>query len=40
MVAPSSLLDLPTVRLKPKADARKIRHGSPWVFASRSEELV
>ena len=24
----------PIVRLKPKADARKIRHGSPWVFAS------
>ncbi|MDQ2089102.1 RSP_2647 family RNA methyltransferase [Marimonas arenosa] len=24
----------PLVRLKPKADARKIRHGSPWVFAS------
>ena len=24
----------PFVRLKPKADARKIRHGSPWVFAS------
>ena len=24
----------PFLRLKPKADARKIRHGSPWVFAS------
>ncbi|MCB1365766.1 MAG: class I SAM-dependent rRNA methyltransferase [Rhodobacteraceae bacterium] len=34
MVAPSSLLDLPTVRLKPKADARAIRHGFPWVYAS------
>ncbi|RMH39687.1 MAG: class I SAM-dependent rRNA methyltransferase [Alphaproteobacteria bacterium] len=29
--------DLPVVRLKPKADARAIRHGSPWVF---SDELV
>ena len=24
----------PFVRLKPKIDTRKIRHGSPWVFAS------
>ncbi|RME18469.1 MAG: RlmI/RlmK family 23S rRNA methyltransferase, partial [Alphaproteobacteria bacterium] len=22
----------PTVRLKPKANARAIRHGAPWVF--------
>ncbi|PIE12537.1 MAG: RlmI/RlmK family 23S rRNA methyltransferase [Rhodobacterales bacterium] len=27
----------PIVRLKPKSDARKIRHGAPWVFAN---ELV
>lgn len=27
----------PIVRLKPKADARKLRHGSPWVF---DNELV
>lgn len=27
----------PVIRLKPKADARKIRHGSPWVF---DNELV
>ncbi len=25
--------DLPTLRLKPKAEARPIRHGFPWVFA-------
>ncbi|WP_137701986.1 RSP_2647 family RNA methyltransferase [Marimonas lutisalis] len=25
---------LPVVRLKPKTDARKLRHGSPWVFAN------
>lgn len=29
--------DYPVVRLRPKADARKIRHGSPWVF---DNELV
>ncbi|MEO1680546.1 MAG: class I SAM-dependent rRNA methyltransferase [Pseudomonadota bacterium] len=29
--------DLATVRLKPKADARAIRHGFPWVYA---DELV
>ena len=23
----------PVLRLKPKADARRIRHGHPWVFA-------
>ena len=28
---------LPTVRLRPKADARAIRHGFPWVYA---DELV
>lgn len=34
MTAPSSLFDRPHVRLKPKADARAIRHGGPWVYAS------
>ncbi len=29
--------DLPTVRLRPKAEARAIRHGFPWVYA---DELV
>ncbi len=29
--------DLPTIRLMPKAEARAIRHGFPWVFAN---ELV
>lgn len=29
--------DLPIVRMKPKAEARAIRHGFPWVFAN---ELV
>ncbi|MCF3596159.1 class I SAM-dependent rRNA methyltransferase [Rhodobacteraceae bacterium LMO-12] len=24
----------PVVRLKPKADARRLRHGAPWVFAN------
>ena len=24
--------DFPTLRLKPKADARRIRHGAPWVY--------
>jgi len=26
--------DYPTIRLKPKAEARAIRHGFPWVFAN------
>ncbi|MBA3910348.1 MAG: RlmI/RlmK family 23S rRNA methyltransferase [Rhodobacter sp.] len=34
--SPTSRL-LPTVRLKPKAEARAIRHGFPWVYA---DELV
>ena len=29
--------DIPTVRLLPKANARAIRHGFPWVYAN---ELV
>lgn len=40
-MTPSSLHmprpDLPVVRLKPKAEARAIRHGFPWVYA---DELV
>lgn len=27
--------DLPTIRLRPKADARRIRHGFPWVYADQ-----
>ncbi|TVP95597.1 MAG: RlmI/RlmK family 23S rRNA methyltransferase, partial [Roseinatronobacter sp.] len=27
------MTDYPTIRLKPKAEARAIRHGFPWVFA-------
>lgn len=34
MTAPSLLFELPRVRLKPKADARAIRHGAPWVYAN------
>jgi 23S rRNA (cytosine1962-C5)-methyltransferase len=26
--------ELPTIRLKPNADARRIRHGAPWVYAN------
>jgi len=37
MTLSSSHFDLPTVRLMPKADARAIRHGFPWVYAN---ELV
>ncbi|NIZ08773.1 RSP_2647 family RNA methyltransferase [Pseudooceanicola sp. HF7] len=29
--------DMPVIRLKPKTDARRIRHGAPWVYAN---ELV
>ncbi len=32
MTAPSSSFDRPRVRLKPKANARAIRHGAPWVY--------
>lgn len=32
--APTSALDLPVVRLLPKANARAIRHGFPWVYAN------
>jgi len=34
MTAPSSLFEPARVRLKPKADARAIRHGHPWVYAN------
>lgn len=38
MTASASLIDnRPVLRLKPKANARAIRHGSPWVF---DNELV
>ena len=37
MMAPLPVSDLPRVRLKPKANARAIRHGFPWVYAN---ELV
>jgi 23S rRNA (cytosine1962-C5)-methyltransferase len=33
----SAVRGLPVVRLKPKAEARAIRHGFPWVYA---DELV
>lgn len=32
--APTSSADLPVVRLLPKANARAIRHGFPWVYAN------
>lgn len=34
MTAPLSVSDRPTVRLLPKANARAIRHGFPWVYAN------
>lgn len=34
MTAPFLSSDRPRVRLKPKADARAIRHGYPWVYAN------
>ncbi|MBJ2152592.1 RSP_2647 family RNA methyltransferase [Paracoccus sp. IB05] len=34
---PTSAYKYPTVRLRPKAEARAIRHGYPWVYA---DELV
>ncbi|MGR3501127.1 RSP_2647 family RNA methyltransferase [Pseudaestuariivita sp.] len=37
MKPPLSLSDLPVLRLKPKANARAIRHGAPWVYQN---ELV
>ena len=37
MTAPSLPVPRPHVRLKPKSNARAIRHGAPWVYAN---ELV
>ena len=37
MMTPDPLKEYPTVRLRPKAEARAIRHGFPWVYA---DELV
>ncbi len=37
MMIPDPGPDRPTVRLRPKAEARAIRHGFPWVYA---DELV
>lgn len=37
MTQPSLSQTIPVVRLKPKAEARAIRHGFPWVF---SDEIV
>ena len=34
MTAPSITLDRARVRMKPKTNARAIRHGFPWVYAS------
>ncbi|MEL7125203.1 MAG: class I SAM-dependent rRNA methyltransferase [Pseudomonadota bacterium] len=35
MTVPSlSAADLPRVRLRPKVDARRIRHGHPWAYAN------
>ncbi|MEO1777468.1 MAG: class I SAM-dependent rRNA methyltransferase [Pseudomonadota bacterium] len=35
MTVPSlSATDLPRVRLRPKVDARRIRHGHPWAYAN------
>ncbi|WP_424986212.1 RSP_2647 family RNA methyltransferase [Microbulbifer sp. S227A] len=34
MIDSVPLTDLPRVRLKPKANARGIRHGFPWVYAN------
>jgi 23S rRNA (cytosine1962-C5)-methyltransferase len=34
MMAPSDVFDLPPVRLMPKADARAIRHGFPWIYGN------
>ena len=34
MTAPSSSFDRPLMRLRPKTDARRIRHGFPWAYAN------
>ena len=35
MTAPSLPFDRPRIRLKPKTDARAIRHGFPWIYANQ-----
>ncbi|MEX0286940.1 MAG: RSP_2647 family RNA methyltransferase [Paracoccaceae bacterium] len=35
MTAPSFRDDLPRVRIKPKTDARSVRHGFPWVYSNQ-----
>ena len=34
MTAPSFASDRPVIRLRPKTDARRIRHGFPWAYAN------
>ncbi|WP_299145669.1 RSP_2647 family RNA methyltransferase [uncultured Tateyamaria sp.] len=34
MTAPSLASDRPVIRLRPKTDARRIRHGFPWAYAN------
>lgn len=34
MTAPSSAVNRPVVRLRPKANLRALRHGYPWVYAN------
>ncbi|WP_299374424.1 RSP_2647 family RNA methyltransferase [uncultured Tateyamaria sp.] len=34
MTAPSFASDRPAIRMRPKTDARRIRHGFPWAYAN------
>lgn len=36
MTAPFSTFDLPRLRMRPKTDARRIRHGFPWLYANEA----
>lgn len=36
MTAPSFLSERPTLRMRPKTDARRIRHGFPWVYGNEA----
>jgi len=36
MTAPSFLSERPTLRMLPKTDARRIRHGFPWVYGNEA----
>ena len=36
MTAPFSTSDLPRLRMRPKTDARRIRHGFPWLYANEA----